>query len=171
MSTMRVRILMLAILLAMFPSLTMGFPSNVRGLDLRLAPDLVLRGMDGSTYRLRDFRGRMVAIHFWASWCVPCRHEIPELDRFIRTHPDLVVLPISLDTNPQDAIRFLQAIHARIPLLFAPMRVAFAFGVRAIPATIILDKDQRMVYAVAGEAPWNSPDFAELLAGALPRLP
>ncbi len=146
-------------------------PANVRGLDLRMAPDLVLRGLDGTTYRLSSFRGRVVAIHFWASWCVPCRHELPMLARFMRRHPDAVVLPISLDVNPQDAIRFARATGARVPMLFAPASVAYAFGVRAIPATIILDREGRMLYAVAGEAPWGAPDFARLLSGAIPRLP
>lgn len=140
-------------------------------LDLSFAPDITMRDINGRSITLSQFKGHMVALHFWASWCGPCRTEIPKMARFIREHPNAAVLPVSLDTNPQAAMRFLDQIGVGIPLMFAPMSVASAYGVRAVPTTIIIDRDMRKLYAVHGEAPWLEKDFSDLLLGFRARLP
>lgn len=140
-------------------------------LDLRIAPDMEMTALDGKTYSLSQFRGHMIALHFWASWCVPCRREVPMMARFIHANPGAVVIPVSVDATPQAAMHFLDTVNASIPLMFAPSSVAAAFGVRAIPTTIILDRDRRMLYRISGAAPWDSPEFRDLLLGFRARLP
>lgn len=140
-------------------------------LDLSIAPNIELSSFNGRTFHLSDFRGRMIALHFWASWCVPCRVEMPIMGRFIADNPNAVVLPISVDRNPKAAMRFLDQIGVSIPLMFAGKTVTDLFQVRAIPTTIILDKDRRFLYKVFGQTPWNAKDFKDLLLGFRPRLP
>jgi len=140
-------------------------------LDLSIAPNIEITGFNGELYSLAQFKGHVIALHFWASWCVPCRLEIPKMAEFVRQNPDAIVLPVSVDINHSSATEFLDQVNASIPLMFAPLNAARKFGVTAIPTTIILDMDGRKLYKISGEAPWGEPDFADLLLGFTARLP
>jgi len=140
-------------------------------LDLSVAPDIELTDFNGTTYKLSQFKGKMVALHFWASWCVPCRVEMPIMEAFIKENPQAVVLPISTDSNPQSAMDFLDNVNVSIPLMFGGREVTDAFQVRAIPTTIIVDKDRRFLYRIHGQAPWATKDFKDLMLGFRYRLP
>jgi len=140
-------------------------------LDLSVAPNVAISGFNGEAYSLDQFKGHVVALHFWASWCVPCRDEVPNMARFINNNPDAVVLPVSVDVNHDSAARFLDSVNASMPLLFVPLSTARQFGVNAIPTTIILDMDGRKLYKISGAAPWGEPDFTDLLLGFTSRLP
>jgi len=140
-------------------------------LDLSIAPNIEIKGFNGELYSLSQFKGHVVALHFWASWCVPCRREIPKMAEFIKRNHDAVVLPVSVDINHSSATKFLDQVNSSIPLMFAPLNTARKFGVTAIPTTIILDMDGRKLYKISGEAPWSENDFADLLLGFTSRLP
>jgi peroxiredoxin len=110
----------------------------------QVAPDFTLPGVDGELVRLSDFRGRPVIINFWASWCAPCKLEMPELQAAYEAHQDegLVILALNQDESAELARDFF---YDEMGLTFTPLLddnslVAAAFGAYAVlPTTIFVD--------------------------------
>ncbi len=112
------------------------------------APDFTLKDLDGNSVSLHQFRGHVVILDFWASWCPPCRASMPTLDKFASEYHDkgLVMIGVSLDRSASDASSFLKQnnYHRLIALwgsVSASQGVAREYGVNAIPHTFVLDRD------------------------------
>ncbi|HET7603957.1 MAG TPA: TlpA disulfide reductase family protein [Gemmatimonadales bacterium] len=107
------------------------------------APDFTLAALDSSMVQLAAFRGRPVIINFWATWCPPCIHEMPELARRLEAHRDsgLEVLAVNADGEKPDKIRrFVAGLSLPFPALLDPkVRTATAYGVTQLPVTIFVD--------------------------------
>lgn len=110
------------------------------------APDFQLASLDGQTMALSDFRGRPVLINFWASWCGPCRYEMPFLQRL---HEDkewadkgLVILAIDIGEDPETVREFVANYRLSFTVLLdTEQEVALAYNVRGIPTTFLIDED------------------------------
>ena len=127
----------------------------------REAPDFTLVGTDGETVRLADLRGRPVVVHFWASWCVPCREEFPLLRDAVDAHAgdDLAVVGIVYDDGPEAAAAFMEDHGGTWPALMDPgMEVAAAYAVRAPPETYFIGRDGRVVARQIGQFSERSLD-------------
>ncbi len=112
------------------------------------APNFTLPDLNGKSVSLSDFRGHVVILDFWASWCPPCRASMPQLQRYYEEFKDrgLVLVGVSLDRSAEDARSFLEAkgYHDLIPLwgsVSASQSVAREYGISWIPHTFVLDKD------------------------------
>ena len=112
------------------------------------APDFTLKDLSGNSISLHQFRGHVVILDFWASWCAPCRASMPTLDGFASRYHDkgLVLIGVSLDRSAENARSFLNAnnYHRLIALwesASASQAVAREYGVNAIPHTFVLDRD------------------------------
>jgi len=105
------------------------------------APDFRLKSTDGREVKLSDYRGRPVVVSFWASWCVPCMVEMPELVRFYQKQGGKVaLLAVSLDDTAEDAKDYAGHNHLPFPILYdGTKRVASGYGVEGIPALFIVD--------------------------------
>lgn len=105
------------------------------------APDFVLQDLSGRDVRLSDFRGRPVIINFWATWCPPCREEMPRIQKFYRRFADrIVVLGIDVGESRDQVKRFVEkAGFAWTFLLDTDTKVTERYAVFAIPATFFLD--------------------------------
>lgn len=132
------------------------------------APSFELQAMDGSPLNLEQFRGRWVLVNFWASWCEPCREEMPSMRSFARSFSGdrLRLLAISLDDNDEDMRNFLidQGIT---PDDFAIARdvngeVSARYGSRLLPETWIVDPDGHMIGRVQGAVNWTDTPILEL---------
>jgi len=121
----------------------------------------------GGTHDLSEYTGRSVIMHFWASWCVPCRAELPELAVWQRRHPKVSLIPVSLDRNAADAGTFLEKHHIRLPLLTTDMQAAMRIGVRGLPTTLIIGPNGEVRKRYLGLQPWNDPGFSRNLLAAL----
>ena len=143
------------------------------------APELRLPLLDGGTRDLVDERGKVVLLNFWATWCVPCREEMPELQRLaddLHEQP-FTLLTIDLEEDSHDIAAFRQDLGLRVPVLMdEDGDVAQSYGVRALPATFLIDaggalRQQRLGPLATGEVDtawsraWLAAQVQALLEG------
>ena len=110
----------------------------------KLAPDFKLISLDKQEVSLSDFRGKPVLINFWASWCGPCRIEMPFLQEVYEewNSKGLVMLAVNLQENPTTVKKFVENAGLTFPVLLSPgSDVPLAYNVRGIPATFLIDAD------------------------------
>ena len=115
------------------------------------APALSLPALEGPEVSLADLRGQTVVVNFWATWCGPCRMEIPTLVSFAEEHPDIPVLFVAMDGEP-DALRTWAAARdmplARVLRIDAATRAAW--GVGTLPTTVVVDAAGQVAHAHSG---------------------
>lgn len=107
------------------------------------APDFEWTGDDGRVLRLSSYRGKVVVVNFWATWCPPCRQEMPVLQRVAASEPDLVVLEVDLMEPADRARSFLDSLGLdRLqPVFDSDGATTRRFGVLSLPSTFFIDKD------------------------------
>lgn len=117
-----------------------------------VAPDFALETLDGTMIRLSELRGRKVILNFWASWCAPCRAEMPDLERLYREHKDrFTLLGINIREDRQAIERFLREVPVSYPIVLDPQGAAVrAYRVIAQPATFWIDEQGRIVQSKFG---------------------
>lgn len=122
--------------------------------DRRMAPDFHLTDSTGQPVSLSQFRGRVVLVNFWATWCAPCRREIPLLKDFQRAYGSrgLVVLGLALDDGGWSVVRpFVEAFKINYPVILAGSKTTNLFGgLKAVPMTFFIDKQGRIAAVHAG---------------------
>lgn len=122
-------------------------PTPAQGPEVgKLAPDFKLQSLDGQTVSLGDFRGKPVLLNFWASWCGPCRAEMPFLQEIYEdkewSGKGLVILTIDIGENPSVVKEFMENYDLSFPVLLdIDQDVALEYNIRAIPTTFFIDKD------------------------------
>lgn len=138
------------------------------------APDFALNDLGGATVRLSDYRGRVVLLNFWATWCGPCRIEMPALQALEEDYAERGLRVVSVAGDFEGARRvapFVAEMGVHFPaLLDADGRVQDQYLVRMLPTTLILDRQGTVVYKFVGFFDWNRQEYRErierLLAGA-----
>lgn len=135
------------------------------------AADFNWHDTKGKVFSLADYRDKPVALHFWASWCPPCRAELPELDTWIKAHPDARVIPISLDANGKTATDFVNTHGLVMQALLADSREAKGIGVRGLPSTIIIGSDGGIMNNYTGPLPWKQAGFSHMILKKLVSQP
>jgi thiol-disulfide isomerase/thioredoxin len=127
---------------AMAAALLLAAPA-ARAIDGKPAPDLALPDSKGATVRLSAYKGQVVLVDFWASWCPPCKASFPALDALSQEYElkGVVVLAINVDEKRHDADTFLNAYPHTMTVLFDPKgQSPQAFGVRGMPSSFIIDR-------------------------------
>jgi thiol-disulfide isomerase/thioredoxin len=106
----------------------------------------------GKRHNLADYKGRWVVVNFWATWCVPCIQEIPEIAEFARTYPRVAVIGVAMDAeNPAKVKQFAQKTGHTYPLVLADDKVEKQLGEpKALPTTRVYDPTGKIVYDRAG---------------------
>ena len=117
------------------------------------APDFTLETLDGKTVSLSDYRGQPVVLNFWATWCTPCREEMPLLQETYEAHQDagLVVLAVNVRETPEAVERFLKEVGVDFPAVLDPdLVVVERYRVTSLPMTFFIDRDGQLRTLVVG---------------------
>lgn len=117
------------------------------------APDFTLRSVSGPNFRLQEQRGRVVLINFWASWCGPCRQEIPHLNRLYDKYraAGFVLLAVNVDENAGNAADLALKLGLRFPVLLdTDKAVSHLYELSTMPSTVLIDRDGRVRYVHKG---------------------
>jgi peroxiredoxin len=117
------------------------------------APDFALPSLDGSNLRLQEQRGRVVMINFWATWCGPCRVEMPHLSRLYEKYrgSGFTVLAVNIDEDPHKAASLAKQLGMRFPVLLdTEKKVSRLYDLSTMPSTILIDRDGRVRYITRG---------------------
>jgi len=138
------------------------------------APPEAFAALDGAPVRLADFKGRVVVLNFWATWCAPCIIEMPSLDRLQAALGDrgLAVLAVSIDRGGAKVIRpFAKRLGLEhLGLYHDDMGALFrAFGVTGLPTTFLIERQGDIVGAYPGAAEWDGPEARALIEYYLDR--
>jgi len=137
------------------------------------APEFSLVSLDGKASSLSSYRGKVVMVHFWATWCPPCVEELPTLERLYRAYAgkDLDILAISVDEGGASAVgQFMQKNRFALPVLLNPdQSVARQYGTFKFPETYLVDRDGIVRRKVIGAADWMSPEAQKVIQAMLER--
>jgi len=134
-------------------------------------PNVVFTSLDGSTQvELDSFRGRPVLLTFWASWCGPCRQELPALEKLAEDlkGAGFALVTINMDQSPAAGVRFLEKYDLNVPAYRLDRRTLAMIGVESLPTNVLLGRDGRPVQLYRGYAPSVPEDIHRLVTAMGP---
>jgi len=131
------------------------------------APNFQLRDLNGYLITLSDLRGKVVLLNFWATWCGPCRVEMPAMEQLYRMfqRKDFEILAVSTDAQGAAITRpFQQENRLTFPILHDPdYRVGLTYGARSLPMTFLIDRQGIIRHQVFGARDWEAPEAQQLV--------
>lgn len=141
-------------------------PFGIRAMDGRQAPDFSLKDLEGKTHKLSSYRGRWVFVHFWASWCGPCRREMPKVEA-IAADAEKLNLVLLLVNTAEDEETVFSFIGAVAPSLTSSLDkdglVTEKWQPRGLPATFFVDPAGKLRYQALGGREWDKPRYRDFL--------
>ncbi len=140
------------------------------GMEGQVAPDFALKSTTGQNLRLSEYRGEVVMINFWATWCGPCRQEMPLLDelygRYQRVGFNL--LGVNIDDDSSRALRMVEELGIHFPVLFDERKeVSRLYNVEAMPATILVDREGYIRHVHHGYKPGYEEKYLDQIRALL----
>jgi peroxiredoxin len=130
------------------------------------APDFSLAARDGGTVQLSSLKGQVVMINFWATWCGPCRQEMPLLEQLHAKYEPLgfTLLGVNVEPDSAAATTWLKGMPVTFPILFDTQNaVAEQFGVMGMPSSVFVDREGRVRYVHRGYKPGDEAQYADLI--------
>jgi peroxiredoxin len=142
-----------------------------RGRGPRLAPDFAVTDLGGQAVRLSAFRGKVVLLNLWTTWCAPCRDEMPSMEKLwtrLRDR-DFQLLAVSQDEGGKRVVEpFVRELGLSFPILVDPGRqVGDRYGVWGYPETFVIDRNGHIVERVIGPRDWSSPEAVAAIESLL----
>ena len=137
-------------------------PKGILPVVDRVAPSLVLTDIDGGKFSLAEQKGKWVFVHFWASWCGPCRREIPAIQRLLETNKnkELGFAVVNTAESEDTIFNFIGVIAPDIvSLVDRDGQVTEAWKPRGLPSTYLVDPDGVIRYRALGGRPWDKPEY------------
>lgn len=129
-------------------------------------PDFGLPTPAGKKVFLQDFKGKLVFLNFWASWCLPCREEMPAMERLYQEYKNrgLVILAVNVKDNRTKALDFVKELKLTYPIaLDSDGQVGLLYGAWGLPTTYLIGRDGTGLARIWGPAQWYSPGARELI--------
>ena len=117
------------------------------------APDFTLRSVGGANLRLHELRGQVVMVNFWATWCGPCRQEMPHLNRLYEKYhaSGFVLLGVNVDDDTRNAIGVAAKLGVKFPVLWdTDKKVSRLYDLATMPSTVLIDRDGKVRYVHRG---------------------
>jgi DsbE subfamily thiol:disulfide oxidoreductase len=134
--------------------------------DRSAAPDFTLTNPEGKKVTLRDYRGKVVFLNFWASWCGPCRQEMPGMDRLYREFKgkDFEMLAVNVKDKREDALKFVKELKITYPIVMDPQgEIGLLYGAWGMPMTYLIDRKGQVLARMWGDADWYSTGARNLI--------
>lgn len=133
-------------------------------------PPLELADLRGKKHSLADYRGKVVLVNFWATWCEPCREEMPSMERLrvsLAERP-FAVLAVNLAEPESRIAKFLDTVPVGFPILLdRDTKTTRAWQAKVLPATYIVGPDGAIRYRHVGELDWSKPEVRKLILGLM----
>ncbi len=148
---------------AELPPLTHGFTAVPPG---QPAPVLKLMDLDGKPHDLAAIKGKVVVVNFWATWCPPCRREMPSLERLRRALPDVAIMAIDVGEDSDTVFSFTGTLDPapEFPLLLdRNSAVMQAWKIKGLPSTFVVGRDGNLAYRAVGGREFDNPEVIALL--------
>ncbi len=146
-----------------------AFVAGSAGASVKLqesAPDFTLKSLEGPNLRLEEYRGQVVLINFWASWCGPCRQEMPILDRLHQRYEDtgFAVLGVNVEGEVAPAKKIVDKTNVTFPVLIDEgQSVSELYELEAMPSTVVVDRDGVVRYVHRGYKPGDEAKYVEVV--------
>ncbi|MBI3358116.1 MAG: TlpA family protein disulfide reductase [Nitrospirae bacterium] len=145
--------------------------SNQSGVDIgQVAPEFTLKSLRGDTLSLSAFRGKVVLINFWATWCDPCKAEMPSMETLYRHYKrdDFEILAVSIDTVEENNVRdFVERFHFTFPVVLDNQFIVNqVYDARVVPTSVLIDRKGIIRERILGARNWSDADM-RLLANKL----
>ena len=143
----------------------MPWPAKA-AVDESTAPDFTLESLAGEHVRLEELRGQVVLINFWASWCGPCRQEMPVLDRLHQRYQStgFTVLGVNVEGEAAPAKSIVDKTAVTFPVLIdAGQSVSKLYDLKAMPSTVVVDRDGKVRFVHRGYKPGDEEKYVEVV--------
>lgn len=140
------------------------------GLEGQTAPDFALKSSSGENLRLSEYRGDVVMVNFWATWCGPCRQEMPLLDELYARYGRVgfSLLGVNIDDNQSKAMNMVSELGVSFPVLFdSTKEVSKLYDVDAMPVTVLIDREGTVRYVHLGYKPGYEDKYLDQVRSLL----
>lgn len=134
------------------------------------APDFSLPTPEGKQITLKQFQGKLVFLNFWASWCIPCREEMPAMERLYQEFKEknFVILAVNIKDRKQDAVAFVKDLKLTYPIAIDPDgQVGLLYGAWGLPTTYLIGRKGEGLARAWGPADWYGPGARKLIKDLL----
>ena len=161
-------ILLASLLLLCVTTLAGDLPPGIMALDGRPAPALKLDNLDGEPWDIADSRGHWIFVHFWASWCGPCRREMPTIQKLTEKLQDeqLEIVMVNTAETEDEVFSFLGIVAPDlVPLMDTDGLVTEAWQPRGLPATFFVDPQGHLRYLALRGREWHTGPYLDFLRG------
>ena len=163
---MKIRKMLTGLALTVFAASSLA----ASGLTGQPAPDFALKSSTGENLRLSEYRGDVVMINFWATWCGPCRQEMPLLDELYTRYERVGfnLLGVNIDDDSNRAMNMIRELGVNFPVLFdARKEVSKLYDVDAMPVTVLVDREGRVRYVHQGYKPGYEEKYLDQVRSLL----
>jgi len=132
------------------------------------APDIEVVDLDGQKVKLSQFKGKVIFLNFWATWCSPCRKEVPTIQSLYKKYlnnPDFMVFAVSCDAEGAKEVgKYVRSKAVTFPVFLDPeMKAAAIYGIAGFPETFLIDRNGKIAQKFVGPRQWDDPRFRKMI--------
>lgn len=129
------------------------------------APDFTLRTLDGKKVSLSELKGKVVLVNFWATWCPPCREEMPLFEKVYKKYKDkgFEILAVSTDSSVEPVKKFVEEFNVSFPVLLDDGKVSSLYSIQGLPTSFLIDREGKVVKVRLGKYKEIERDLKEIL--------
>jgi len=136
------------------------------------APDFMSENLTGGNTRLDDYKGKLILLNFWATWCMPCRVEMPGMEQLWQKYKDQGFVIVAISNDDEDSRSriktFQKKLNLSFPILLDPeSEVNDIYQVSSMPTSFLIDANGKIISRIVGTEEWSSPDAVQLVEGLL----